>query len=100
MEQQTKEIMEDALASQHEVHAMYELYQASLQEENSFGDWLYYIIDTADVSAEENDFKDENDVIDYPAYYRAVYNQVKAFIKAKVNYAIDNWIQTDQPIES
>lgn len=100
MTPEQKEIIEDAMKGQHEIHAMYELYESSLNEGNSFADWLYYLVDIADVNVVPEDFQDEQHNIDYAAFYRAAYNQVKAFIKGKINYAIDNWIAIDQPIES
>lgn len=99
MDTATKEVIEGILKGQHIVHAMYELYVSSLSETQNFSEWIYYMIDIADITVNIDDYTNEDKTINYEGYYDAVYNQTKQFFKSKIIYAVDNWVNTDQQIE-
>lgn len=100
MDSTTKQVMVNALNSE-SVRKMFSLIKEIQPQEapGNFAQWLEQILDTADVTTDINDFTDENHVVNYEGYYRAVYNEVKQFIINKVNYALNDWKVTDQPIE-
>lgn len=100
MDNQSKTIMYDTLVDQVEVQKMHALIiQINPGQGSVFTDWLTNTIDIADVVADPNDFKVGDD-IDYNAFWREEYNQVKAFIKNHVVAEVDSWIATNQTLEA
>lgn len=100
MDQQTKTIMFDTLVDQQEVVKAHEyIYALDSNEAPDFTDWLNNLIETADVTVDISDFTTETGV-DYNGFWRATYNQVKAYILTKVTVFCNGWISTDQTLEA
>lgn len=100
MDATTREVMRKTLQPQIPVKKMHQtIISIETGENPDLHDYLVNLIETADVTVEVTDYTTDG-VVDYPNYYRAVYNQVKTYIEKKVTLAIDGWIVTDQPIVS